>query len=68
MLPTSENIMYKHKVQMISNCIGQRLTQGLATREYLKEFSSWFEHSHITGSLDVGEGSKTKSIKGHKTG
>ena len=34
--------MYKHKVQTISNCIGQRLVQELATREHLRE-TSWFE-------------------------
>ena len=34
--------MYKPKVQTISNCIGQRLVQELATREHLRE-TSWFE-------------------------
>lgn len=35
--------MYKHNVQMTSNCIGQRLAQELATREHLRESTSWLE-------------------------
>ena len=60
--------MYKHKVQTISNCIGQRLVQELATREHLRE-TSWFEQRLTTVRSGCRRGGqRQKGIRGNKPG
>lgn len=64
LLPTSENIMCKHKVQMNSSGIDERLSKDQEQGNIWNNSPADLNRILLLGDLGVGEGSKTKSIKG----